>query len=134
MGEQGAVAVVAAEELLCCTQLTRLDGAITDDCSHIPAKQTLPPHRSNDHVIDPGHKLPYGRIYYLSEVESRTLKAYIETNHNLSEAYIETNLVSSSEEGWQLETQKLTTELSTRAQSRIAECRFSSAVCNRTHP
>ena len=66
---------------------------LTDDGGHIPAKyqefvevfskakaETLPPHRSIDHAIDPRHKLPYGRTYYLSEVESRTLKAYIETN------------------------------------------------------
>ena len=44
--------------------------------------ETLPPHRSIDHAIDlePGHKLPYGRIYCRSEVESRNLKVYIETN------------------------------------------------------
>jgi hypothetical protein len=30
--------------------------------------------------LEPGHQLPYGRIYNLSEVELRTLKAYIETN------------------------------------------------------
>jgi hypothetical protein len=41
--------------------------------------ETLPPHRPIDHAIDlkPGHKLPYGQIYNLSEVELRTLKAYI---------------------------------------------------------
>jgi hypothetical protein len=44
--------------------------------------EKLPPHRPIDHAIDlePGTKLPYGRIYSLSEVELKTLKAYIETN------------------------------------------------------
>jgi len=44
--------------------------------------ETLTPHRSIDHAIDlePAFKLPYGRIYNLSEVEFRTLKAYIENN------------------------------------------------------
>jgi hypothetical protein len=44
--------------------------------------ETLPPHRSTDHAIDPesGTKLPYGRIYSLSKTELKTLKAYIETN------------------------------------------------------
>jgi hypothetical protein len=44
--------------------------------------ETLPPHRSTDHAIDleMGTKLPYGRIYSLSETELKTLKAYIETN------------------------------------------------------
>jgi hypothetical protein len=44
--------------------------------------ETLAPHRPIDHVIDlePGFKIPYGRIYNLSEVELKTLKAYIETN------------------------------------------------------
>jgi hypothetical protein len=44
--------------------------------------ETLPPHRPTDHAIDlePGTKLPYGRIYSLSEVELKALKAYIETN------------------------------------------------------
>ena len=43
---------------------------------------TLTPHRSIDHAIDLelGCKIPYGRIYNLSEVELKTLKAYIETN------------------------------------------------------
>ena len=68
---------------------------ITDDGSFIPTKysefldvfskvkaDTLAPHRSIDHAInlEPGFKLPYGQIYNLSEVELRTLKAYIETN------------------------------------------------------
>jgi hypothetical protein len=67
----------------------------TDDGGHIPAKyrefvevfskakaETLPPHRPIDHAIDlePGHKLPYGPIYNLSEVELRTLKGYIQKN------------------------------------------------------
>jgi hypothetical protein len=44
--------------------------------------ETLPPHRTTDHAIDLelGTKLPYGRIYSLSEVELKALKAYIETN------------------------------------------------------
>jgi hypothetical protein len=44
--------------------------------------ETLPPHRSTDHAIDleTGTKLPYGRMYSLSETELKTLKAYIETN------------------------------------------------------
>jgi hypothetical protein len=44
--------------------------------------ETLPPHRSTDRAInlEPGTKLPYGRIYSLSEVELKALKAYIETN------------------------------------------------------
>jgi hypothetical protein len=44
--------------------------------------ETLPPHRPTDHAIDlePGTKLPYGRIYSLSEVELKALKAYIEMN------------------------------------------------------
>jgi hypothetical protein len=68
---------------------------MTDDGGRIPAQyqdfvevfskvkaETLPPHRPTDHAIDlePGYKLPYGRIYNLSEFELKTLKAYIETN------------------------------------------------------
>jgi len=51
--------------------------------------QTLAPNRPIDHAIDlePAFKIPYGRIYNLSEVELRTLKAYIETN--LSNAFIQ---------------------------------------------
>jgi hypothetical protein len=43
---------------------------------------TLAPHQSIDHAINlqPGCKIPYGRIYNLSEVELKMLKAYIETN------------------------------------------------------
>jgi hypothetical protein len=39
--------------------------------------ETLAPHRSTDHAIDlePGTKLPYRRIYSLSETELKTLKA-----------------------------------------------------------
>jgi hypothetical protein len=44
--------------------------------------ETLPPNRPTDHAIDlePDTKLPYGRIYSLSKVELKALKAYIETN------------------------------------------------------
>jgi hypothetical protein len=67
----------------------------TDDVGRIPAQypdfvevfskvkaETLPPHRPTDHVIDlePGYKLPGGRIYNLKGFELKTLKAYIETN------------------------------------------------------
>jgi len=82
--------------------LTSIDGeqpeigrVCTDDGGYIPTKysefvevfsktkaDTLAPHRSIDHAIDlePGCEIPYGRIYNLSEVELKTLKAYIETN------------------------------------------------------
>jgi len=67
----------------------------TDDGGRIPAQyqeivevfskkkpEALPPHRQIDHAIDlePDYKLPYGRIFNLSEFELKTLKAYIETN------------------------------------------------------
>jgi hypothetical protein len=44
--------------------------------------ETLTPHRQIDHAIDlePDYKLPYERIYNLSEFELKTLRAYIETN------------------------------------------------------
>jgi len=44
--------------------------------------ETLAPHRPIDHAIDlePGFNIPDGWIYNLSEVELKTLKAYIETN------------------------------------------------------
>ena len=44
--------------------------------------ETLLPHRSTSDAIDldPGHNLPYGRIYNLSEFELRTSQAYIEAN------------------------------------------------------
>jgi hypothetical protein len=44
--------------------------------------ETLPPHRSTDHVIDlePGYYLPYGRIYNLLQFDLRTLKASTEPN------------------------------------------------------
>jgi hypothetical protein len=44
--------------------------------------EPLPPHRPTDHAIDlePGTELPYGRIYSLSDVELKALKAYIEMN------------------------------------------------------
>jgi hypothetical protein len=43
--------------------------------------EILPPHRPTDHAIDmePGYKLPYGRIYNLSDFELKRIKAYIET-------------------------------------------------------
>jgi hypothetical protein len=68
---------------------------MTDDESPIPAQyqdfvevfskvkaETLPLHRPTDHAInlEPGNKLPYGRIYNLSEFELKMLKPYIETN------------------------------------------------------
>jgi len=67
----------------------------TEDGGYIPAKysefvkvfsktkaDTLAAHRSFDHGIDlePGCKIPHGHIYNLSEVELKTLRAYIETN------------------------------------------------------
>jgi len=44
--------------------------------------KTLAPHRPNNHAIDleQGFKIPYRRIYNLSEVQLQTLKAYIDTN------------------------------------------------------
>jgi hypothetical protein len=44
--------------------------------------ETLEPHRPIHVAIDlePGFNIPYGRIYNLSEVELKTLKAYIKTN------------------------------------------------------
>jgi hypothetical protein len=44
--------------------------------------ETLAPHRPIDHPIglELDFNLPYGRIYNLSEVEFKTLEAYIETN------------------------------------------------------
>jgi len=82
--------------------LTRADGAKneaqmirTDDGGYIPDNyseflevssktnaDTLAPHRSIDQAInlEPGCRIPYGRIYSLSEVELKMLKAYIETN------------------------------------------------------
>ena len=44
--------------------------------------QTLPLHRPVDHAIDLelGYKLPYGRMYNLSEFELKTLQVYIGTN------------------------------------------------------
>jgi hypothetical protein len=67
----------------------------TDDGGHIPAiyrefveviskdqAEKLPPQRSTNHAIDldPGHNVPYGQIYNLSEVEFSTLKASIKAN------------------------------------------------------
>ena len=44
--------------------------------------ETLAAHRSIDHAnsLVTGFKIPYGRIYNLSDAERKTLKAYIETN------------------------------------------------------
>jgi hypothetical protein len=77
------------------TDIDNVEMVTTDDGGRIPAQypefvevfskkqaETLPPHRQIDHAIDlqPDYKLPYGRIYNLSEFELKTLKAYIETN------------------------------------------------------
>jgi hypothetical protein len=77
------------------TDIDNVEMLTTDDGGCIPAQyqefvevisknkaETLPPHRQIDHVInlEPDYKLPYGRIYNLSEFELKTLKAYIETN------------------------------------------------------
>ena len=45
-------------------------------------RESLPPHRDTDHAIEieDRAKLPFGRIYNLSEMELAALKAYIETN------------------------------------------------------
>jgi hypothetical protein len=44
--------------------------------------ETLAPHHFIHHAIDlePTFKLPYGRIYNLSEFERRILKPYVEMN------------------------------------------------------
>jgi len=41
--------------------------------------ETLPPHNPNYHTVnlEPGHKLPYGLIYNVSEFELKRPKAYI---------------------------------------------------------
>ena len=77
------------------TDIDNVEMVTTDDGGRIPAQyqefvevfskkkaETLPPHRQIDHAIDlePDYKLPYGRIYNLSEFELKTLKAYVETN------------------------------------------------------
>jgi len=51
--------------------------------------ETLALQRPLDHAIElePDFNLPYGRIYNLSEVNSKTLKAYIETN--LADGFIQ---------------------------------------------
>jgi hypothetical protein len=51
--------------------------------------ETLPPHRPTDHAIDlePGTKLPYGRIYSLSEVELKALKVKILIKQDIRGAY-----------------------------------------------
>jgi hypothetical protein len=79
-----------------------LERVCTDDGGYIPTKYsecvedfsktkavTLAPHRLVDHAIDiePCYQFPYGQIYNLSEVELRTLKAYIETN--LADGFIQ---------------------------------------------
>jgi len=66
-----------------------------DDWGYIPDKHselmdvfsktkmdTLARHWSIDHVInlEPGCKIPYGRVYNLSEVELKMLQAYIQTH------------------------------------------------------
>jgi hypothetical protein len=66
-----------------------------DDQGRIPAQyqdfvevfskvkaETLPSHRPTDHAInlEPGYKLPTGRIFNLSDFELKTLKTYIKTN------------------------------------------------------
>jgi hypothetical protein len=58
--------------------------------------ETLAPHRPIDHAIDlePGFKIPYRRIYNLSEVKLRTVKAYIKTN--LSNGFIQRPLSSAA--------------------------------------
>jgi hypothetical protein len=55
------------------------------DYVHVFSKdraETPAAHRPIDHTIDlePGFNIPYGRIYNFSEVELKTLKAYIKTN------------------------------------------------------
>jgi hypothetical protein len=67
----------------------------TDDGGYIPAKylefvevfsktkaDAVPPDCSINHGIDlePGCRIPYGRINNLSEVELKPLSAYIQTN------------------------------------------------------
>ena len=46
--------------------------------------ETLAQHQLIDHTIDldPGFNIPYVQIYNLSEVELRTLKAYMEPNQD----------------------------------------------------
>jgi hypothetical protein len=71
------------------TDIDNVEMVTTDDGGRIPAQyqefvevfskkkaETLPPHRQIDHAIDlePDYKLPYGRIYNLSEFELKTLK------------------------------------------------------------
>ena len=77
------------------TDMDNVEMVTTDDGGWIAAQykefvevfgkrmaETLPPHRQIDHTIDlePDYKLPYGWNYKLSEVELKTLMAYIETN------------------------------------------------------
>ena len=65
---------------------------MTDDVGRIPAQyqnfmqvfgnvmaEPLPPDMPTDHAIDlkPNYKLPYGRIYNLTEFDVKMHKAYI---------------------------------------------------------
>jgi hypothetical protein len=76
------------------SDIDNVEMVTTDDGGRIPAQyqefvevfskekaETLPPYRQIDHGIDqePDYKLPSGRIYNVSELELKTLKAYIET-------------------------------------------------------
>jgi hypothetical protein len=77
------------------TDIDNVEMVTTDDGGRIPVQyqefvkvftkkkvKTVPPNGQIDHPIDlePDYKLPYGRIYNLTELELKTLKAYIETN------------------------------------------------------
>jgi hypothetical protein len=44
--------------------------------------QTLGPHYPIDHAVDldPESKIPYGRIYNVTEIEFRSFQAYIQMN------------------------------------------------------
>jgi len=72
------------------TDIDNLELVTTDDGGRIPAQdqeilevfsmenaKKLPLHWQIDHAIDlePDHKLPYGRIYKLSEFELRNVEA-----------------------------------------------------------
>jgi hypothetical protein len=67
------------------------------EISSTSSARKRPRHRPTDHAIDleSGAKLPYGRIYSLSEVELKAWKAYIETN--LASGFIQR---SSSAAAW----------------------------------
>jgi hypothetical protein len=54
-----------------------------NDYADVFSKQearVLPPHRPHDHSIklEPGEKPPWGPIYNISELEMKTLRAYID--------------------------------------------------------